>query len=471
METIKLKLNKQTYLAIKLFNTSLTTHYLATLISKLNRSYSITVTANSGKVRIGKTTLTNNLVYIFKGNSGEKILYFKEEENSQSVTSGADYYILTDDIEKKHYIFIDLEGTGSANDKELEKLYFLVCSISNVLIINVEKAYTDITFTTFLQKIVTNLELQKLPVPKLYIVIRDCSLNAIFDLIPENKKTLDNLSKIKLAKEIIASKISNKYIEANRLFFISRPIYPDNSEPITNDKNSQYYKDTVEFANELKKNLPFEKNLENAEYKLNYAMNCKLNEYSDSSYINYQKELITNLLNKHKNTIFNKATKGNLKRNLLLIINKKNLELVTIITEQIKKLFFNSIEKKSTEYIKEQVDKITNQIVAEMNIEYEKQKNAYLSDRERTKTKPKYTDEIEYYSEMEPYHPKNLENHCSKCYKVYGSSGCTNDYSHKGQYTYTEEIHRFLGIFFETSSTRHHYWTCCNRKNVGDACT
>ena len=134
-------MNSNNTKSTQLFDSQMITNSFNILKSKLNQNHRTILIGCMGKMRIGKSTLLNNLINIKSGNEGTKTIYFKEESSMATVTYGAEFYILSDTYSKTDYVFIDCEGSGNYNSNDMIKLYLLVASISDTLVFNVDKAF------------------------------------------------------------------------------------------------------------------------------------------------------------------------------------------------------------------------------------------------------------------------------------------------------------------------------------------
>jgi len=450
----------------KLFDSSLLLNNFQILKSSLNSNYQVSINTCTGKARIGKSTLINNFINIIEENTGEKKYYFKEEGSNIGVTRGVDYYIYTDNKNKKHYVFLDCEGAGYTNDNEMEKLYLIVSSISDVLVFNVEKSFDDQLFKTYINKIIVNLELHKLQVPKIHILLRDVSRDSINNLLL-SECTQDNAKNLIKAKEIIAKKINSKYILPESIHLITPPMTNNEGEFITYNKDSLYFKDTVNYVNYLKSNINFNTNLDNAEKRLNYIWNVKSDEFSENRYTTYMKESILNIFNKTKGLIFNNASSFNSKSTCQVAIAKKKQELFNVVKEQYQKLFL-VVDDIALAYINEINNKFCNQKIANMETAYSDQQRNYLTLRENTKTKPTYHCVEESYLEDYKDHAGTLQSLCTGCLNNYSSGGCQTNQSHQGTIIHTSRTDRFLGI--KIRRRNYYNWSCCGRSQEETTC-
>jgi hypothetical protein len=98
---------------------------------------------------------------------------FLAAKNLFSQTQGVDYYLDPDDSKKIDYVFLDCEGSDNYNEGSILKEYLAVCSISNIIIFNVQKAAEDHNLVTIYTKLLTQMEILKMPIPEIYVLVRD----------------------------------------------------------------------------------------------------------------------------------------------------------------------------------------------------------------------------------------------------------------------------------------------------------
>jgi hypothetical protein len=156
----------------KLFDKRLKANYFSQLKKTLNPNHKVYFVVCLRKFRTGKSTFLNIFLCLVKKEE-YKIIYLKEEENVNTVTSGTDFFIYSDTNNKIDYVFIDCEGSGNYNSVEVMKLYLLIACISYSMFFNVDKAFDDQTLNNFISQIISHLEMLKIKVFEIHILIRD----------------------------------------------------------------------------------------------------------------------------------------------------------------------------------------------------------------------------------------------------------------------------------------------------------
>jgi hypothetical protein len=447
----------------KLFDSNMTQNYFNTFKSSLNPNHKFCIISCMGKMRIGKSTLLNIIISQLKAYSGKKI-FFKEEDNPTSVTSGADYFILSDSSNKTDYVFIDCEGSGNYNSADMIKLYLLISAISNVLIFNVEKAADDQTFNSFLQQILTHLEFLNIPIPTIYLIFRDTGKKALINYLNEELSDINELQR--KAANSIHSKFSFKsHIKTNNIHFLSTPPSDDEGR-VTSDPNSAFYQDVINFFNELSKNFNFINSLTEQEKRINFLWTYNISQLNHGGYQNFLTTQIQKLIDDNYSKIFFNPQNQATFQKCINTYREKYSQYEQLITKEVKQIFIK-LDPNLNNLIKELLQKKISHIETDINSKYQTQKNNYLSQRENTiRNDPIYGNDnySEAYTEYEYQHKGYVETYCTSCNQLYSSIG----HRQTGAHTGGRQTHkkRFLGVKIRSWET----WTCCGQESYGSFC-
>lgn len=437
----------------KLFSSNLEQININQLEKELKGGYKNCIISFLGKQRIGKSTLINIILNYLKRT--EKILYFKEEENMLSVTNGADYFVYSDDISKINYVFIDCEGSGNENNEMISKLYFLVASISDILVFSVDKAFEDKTFNDFVGKTISYLENTKIKIPKLYVLVKDSGITSLNNFVKENN--LSNEDLIKKASELTHNKFEfRNHLDSNDIFFISKP--PINNDEInTKDESSKFYLDIIQFINKLLSNITFISDISTSKRNIIMILKSNVSQFNQSEYSVFKKEKVREIFNKNKSLVFTNTSLNDYQT----IKNQLDIKIKTLeskVKPEVMNFFLNFKDNeldKEIEILLENEKKNRN---LDIENSYIAQKNEYRIKRENSKKSVQdyyMKDVMKTFYEDNFIHKGTLIAYCSKCKKTWDSVGCKNKGNHKGFYR-SKKI-RFLFIPIDVDE----WYTCC----------
>lgn len=460
-----------TFESNKLFNSECTENFFAKMKQELHAASEVSILAICGKQRTGKSTAFNNIINQFINNQGEKKLFFEEKSSMIGVTNGADYCIIKDSSTNKHYVFIDCEGTGNYNSQEMLKLYLLVASISNTMIFNVEKAFEDQTFMTFINQIIVSFEVLNLPLPDFQIMIRDSGLKSLKNLLKinnlVNETILETLPELEIhdkAKHYLHSQFQHKSkLNPNFIHFISPPNTDDEANFITYDMNSKFMNNIIQFSKHLKEITKAININEFADKEkiLHFIFEFNISKLTKNEIEGFTKGKIQTILDNSFNIVFNKSTHQTNKSSCMTFIESKKNILNNEISEKVKKIlpFFTS---KESNFISQELQRKTNEIIQQVNNAYTSQKNVYDRNRENSKySQPVYTltDLQEPYNELEYYHLGTFFSYCTNCGGLSTNQGCiVTARTHPGWNHHTKRV---FGIKIKG-------WYACNTCGQGE---
>ena len=207
----------------KLFDTPVKTNNFDIFKKEIKSDHNVSIIASFGKMRIGKSTFQN--ILISKWLKIKPTKFFIEESNTKSVTNGADYCILTNSKRKQQRVLLDCEGYGNDNNSDVMRLLVLVSAISDIIVFHVDKAFEDETFISFISQTIEYCIQLELPVPVIYVLLRDTSKKALENLFPENKENKAEVNIVEMAQKYFHKKfVYKEFLLPENILFVPPPV-------------------------------------------------------------------------------------------------------------------------------------------------------------------------------------------------------------------------------------------------------
>ncbi len=448
----------------KLFNKDLTQNNINTLKNSLNSNHKLSLFVCMGKFRLGKSTLLNIVISELK-NLNTKTNFFKEECSNITVTDGADYYIYSDTNKKIDYVFIDCEGLGNFNNSQITKLCLLAGCISTTLILNIDKAYDDLTLNNFTGQFIAHMELLKLPIPQIHVVIRDAGQKSLKNYLGENKDANISIKDLKTrAQNKVHPNYSFKsYLKTNHIHFIATPLTTDDGVQ-TDDRSSQFFKDLQEFSKVLYKEIKYS-SIESIKKVVDFLWSYDISKLNQNEYDSYVNLTINKAVNDIYSRVINEIPNTTTYQASINAYNSNVTKYEQLVTDSIKQKF-PVYPSTAQNIIKNSVNTKMQPIKTRIDNEYQTSKTQYNTKRENTsKQDPVYKNESyqEPYTVYDYIHRGYVDSYCGNCSNLYNTNGCQNT-GHTG--TWRQYKKRFLGIKVKSW----HEWNCCGNRNHGSYC-
>lgn len=413
----------------KLFDSTIKQNNFKTLKDQLKNDYKIKTISSFGRTRIGNSTFQNIFINNLMKTENRKI--FREENNMQSVTNGADYFIYTNDKRKEQTIVIDCEGYGNNNNKDLMKLILLVCVISDIIVFHVDKAFEDESFIPFISQTILYYKKMNLRTPQIYIIIKDTCIKFIQNCL---KKFISNEKElVKKIQLYFYEKFTYKeFIISENILFIPPP--PRNKDGFYNIvlKTSHFFKQSVLMSDILKNKLEKMRlitDFSEKELILNYFWEYNLDFNHINSLEFFMLSFIEDLIMKKFNDCFgNNQVKIGLKQ-ILEEIAKKKQELSDLVLLKAN-LIFLSIDPLIKQKIVKSINEKFSKKIDDINKKYNTEKLNY--DAKRNSSQKSEVICNQRYVPTEYYHTSGYSEYCSDCKRLYYNKGCRAEYYHPG---------------------------------------
>jgi hypothetical protein len=432
------------------------------LINTAKGKLNLFILCSGGKQRIGKSSSLNVIISNCKG---EKVNYFKEESNLNSVTKQFDTLSiqLQNNGTKVDTFFLDCEGSGGLNNSEIIKYYTIICAMSNLCIFHVEKSFSDGNFISTVSQVIANLANHEIKIPQIKILVRDAPQKALSNMLNDETSSYSELEEKARQHFLQFHPTLNGYVKKEDIYFIPTPNTED-GEYLVWKKESQYYKAMEKVSNDIKERIfsqysSLEKSycLSNLE-KLNKAKIIQVNEMifnSKEKMIEQAKQLLT------------QAKAGRSGFNL----NKYSAGLSEII-----RFYQNVIQEFRTKYadrkkedielaikpINDEINNVQNELNSRYNVEYNQHETNRLQSRYTTSR-------VEYKGGN-----KTLYRHtgswgqggrCINCGDTVVGKDCIKFKRHPGHLVkHTKKV-----LFITTREWK--TYSCCGRGSNSEACS
>ena len=456
----------------KLLDTTLKTNNFDTFKKEIKSDHKVSIIASFGKMRIGKSTFQNILISEWLKIKPTK--FFIEESNTKSVTNGADYCILTNSNKKQQKVLLDCEGYGNDNNSEVMRLLVLVSAISDIIMFHVDKAFEDETFISFISQTIEYCIQLELPVPVIYVLLRDTSKKALENLFPENKERNPESNIEEMAHKYFHQKFVYKdFLFPQNILFVPPPLTDDEGDYDTTAKTSNFYKKVMQIANQLatKTETINRPNIDLKENKMKFAMKYDFSKLNDNDSLkNYQMTLIDKLVNENFQKVFTDSESISTLDKILLNLDQKKELIKQSVVSELKRILLDKNEP-LMQHLTDQIDEKINAKKETIQRKYKSKKTEYEYQRELTRETV-----VDYETKYIPakyYHSSTSSSiYCTSCKTLWNSTGCTYEWYHSGgrRWFMWAEWHTCCNARWSDTGCKKNYFHSGEAKWLYDCC-
>jgi hypothetical protein len=312
------------------------------------------------------------------------------------------------------------------------KLYLLVAVISNCLIFNVKNSAEKESFKKICHQIITHLELLNIPVPPIYIIVRDCDNESLKNMLKLQIQLDDNSLKSAAREHIRKQFLLGNYFVKERIFFMESPPTDDDGNEDTSDKNSNFYRDNIEICNKLlNDNIQFERDISSKQKIVNFLWSYKISDLNKNALENMSTKIINDVINSKYQIIFKGTVNGY--SNCKNVIQDYKNRLIQETTVAVKSQLIRQLDNSTQNLINSKINEKVNSLLNSVESNYSTQVNNYNARREQTsRNDPVYakrTVKISYQAK-ERYYPGCLQSYCTSCNQLSNTPGCTRQTNH-----------------------------------------